>query len=202
MIFEEENLAWKLITIKRDRSVICGNCGIKLKKGDQVYTRSSSKARYRCVSVSKQCGWTFDETRILSSQTKNNDNGFDAILRKKLVKNNYFLLSCLEVKTMRRGRPKKYDYDQVDRDLLKFLNPVRTHDMKLGYPTGKIWKYVNRFYHRKYSRPMILRRLTSLWKRVYWRGKKSIIVTIGGEDPLPLSREKILVTIFFMIKFQ
>ena len=85
-----------------------------------------------------------------------------------------------------RGRQKIFDDDEIDRAMLKFLNPVRTHTLRLGYPTRRVWEYVNKFYRRKkqrkVSRPKILRRLMSLeergflikvvkYHRYYWKGR-------------------------------
>ena len=82
----------------------------------------------------------------------------------------------------KRGRPQKIDSDQVKRDILRFLDPVKSIDLKLGYPTKRVHEYVNRFYKREYSRRTIFRCLMELWKqgfltmvekyhRYYWKGK-------------------------------
>lgn len=92
----------------------------------------------------------------------------------------------------RRGRPKKYDYDQIDRDILKFLSPVKTKDMRLGYPTRRVWEYINKFYRRNYSRATVFARLMSLEERglierrdrdhrYYWKGLRVGFLELSGD---------------------
>lgn len=66
---------------------------------------------------------------------------------------------------LKRGRPKTLDEAQIERDILKFLSPYKTADMKLGYPTSTIHEYLTKWYRKKYSRRTILRRLKSLHER-------------------------------------
>lgn len=70
----------------------------------------------------------------------------------------------------RRGRPKTLDKDQIDRDILKLLDLEKTASMKLGYPTRRVWQWINARYRRNYSRTAILRRLKSLEERHLIRG--------------------------------
>jgi len=80
----------------------------------------------------------------------------------------------------RKGRPPKHDYEEIDQYILDFLDPSRTIDMKRGYPTRKVWEFVN--HHCRCSRRRVFERLMLLEKRGllkkskafntwYWKGK-------------------------------